>query len=257
MIGKLKSAMGLYLGALRDGEPEKAVKEFVGNRLIQHSTGVADGPEAFVAHCRNYTDMYPLRDIRILRSLVDGNFVFLHVLQSLNNGMTKFITMDFFETDQDDKVIEHWDVIKPYEGYTPSGHTVLDGEVEVKDWDKTAANKEVVRGLVRDVLCGENPKRIEDYISAEKYIQHNVSVKDGLRHFKQLIFADNCPLVYDSLVLLVGEGNFVAILCEVFWEGKPFAQIDLFRLEDGKIVEHWDNAEALVPDTVRVNVGKF
>ena len=56
---------------------------------------------------------------------------------------------------------------------------------------------------------------------------------------------------------MVGQGNFVATLCEAFWEGKPFAQVDLFRIEDGRIVEHWDNAEPVPPEDQWVNSGKF
>jgi predicted SnoaL-like aldol condensation-catalyzing enzyme len=47
-----------------------------------------------------------------VRFLTDGQYVFVHVFQSLNNGESKWVTMDMFDTDQDDKIIEHWDCIE-------------------------------------------------------------------------------------------------------------------------------------------------
>jgi predicted SnoaL-like aldol condensation-catalyzing enzyme len=55
----------------------------------------------------------------------------------------------------------------------------------------------------------------------------------------------------------VGQGNFVATLCRARWEDAPYAQADLFRIEDGLIVEHWDAAEPIGPETEWVNSGKF
>ena len=41
----------------------------------------------------------------------------------------------------------------------------------------------------------------------------------------------------------MGAGNFVATLCRAESQGEPYAQVGLFRIEDGLIVEHWDNVE--------------
>ena len=60
---------------------------------------------------------------------------------------------------------------------TPSGHTSIDGPTEIKDLDKTEQNKALVRNLIQDVLIGEAPEKIDDYISSETYIQHNAEVK--------------------------------------------------------------------------------
>ena len=46
-----------------------------------------------------------------------------------------------------------------------------------------------------------------------------------------------------------------ASLSKARWEDNPLAQVDLFRLENGKIVEHWDNSEPALPD--EMNSGKF
>jgi len=105
-------------------------------------------------------------------------------------------------------------------------------------------------------MAGGDKTKVDDYISAEKYIQHNKEVADGLGAARGFLLQDNNPLVYRKIVLLVGQGNFVASLCEAAWQGKPMAQVDIFRLESGKIVEHWDNVEP-VPEGPQPNSGKF
>ena len=182
----------------------------------------------------------------------------MQAYQSLNDGEYEYVTTDFFDTDENDKIIEHWDVIAAYADSTPSGHTSVDGPTEIVDLDKTEANKAIVRSLIEDVLrVGGDPTKIDDYISAATYIQHNKDVADGLEHFKPLALAENKPLVYTDLHLLVGCGNFVATLCRAEWEGSPLAQVDIFRLENGKVVEHWDNSEPVPPKEEWVNSGKF
>ncbi|MFC1906529.1 nuclear transport factor 2 family protein [Chloroflexota bacterium] len=257
MSERLENAINLYLKGIRDGKAREAITKYSGARYTQHSTGVKDGVEGFVEFFDNFIARNPKRDIQIQRAIEDGQHVFLHVLQSLNDGQAEWVTADFFDTDENEKIIEHWDVISKYAPRTPSGHTSIDGPTEIGDLDKTKQNKQLVRDLIHDVLVGENPENIDNYISSEKYIQHNAGVPDGLENFKPLALAKDKPLIYEEIVLLVGQGNFVATLCKARWEGRLFAQVDIFRIEDGKIVEHWDNAEPVLPEEDSVNSGKF
>ena len=257
MSKKIENAMNLYLEGIGDGQARAAVTKYTGARYTQHSTGVKDGIEGFVEFFEPFIARNPKRDIQIIRALEDGQYVFLHAYQSLNEGEAEWETTDFFDTDENDKIIEHWDVIARYVPKTPSGHTSIDGPTAILDLDKTALNKQIVRDLIRDVLIGGQPGNIDAYFSGETYIQHNTAVPDGLEHFKPLSLAPSRPLIYNDLVLLVGQGNFVAALCKASWVGQPLAQVDLFRLQAGLVVEHWDNAEAVPPEEEWVNSGKF
>ena len=114
--------------------------------------------------------------------------------------------------------------------------------------------------MIKDALMkGGNPENLSKYISDTEYIQHNKEVLDGLEHFKKLATMPDRPLNYEDIVLLVGQGNFVATLCKANWNdgqtNQDYAQVDVFRIENGKVVEHWDNVEP-VPDH-DVNSGKF
>ena len=257
---KLENAKSLYLEGIRDGHAREAVTKYTGDRYTQHSTGVRDGIEGFVEFFEPFIKRNPKRDIQIVRGLEDGQYVFIHAYQNINDGEAEWVTTDFFDTDENDKIIEHWDVIAKFSPSTPSGHTSVDGPTEIKDLDKTEENKELVRKLIVDGLMrGGNPENLPNYISQEQYIQHNAEVADGLDHFYQLANMPNRPLNYEEIVLMVGQGNFVATLCKANWnDGKlnqDYAQVDIFRIENGKVVEHWDNVEP-VPEN-DVNGGKF
>jgi predicted SnoaL-like aldol condensation-catalyzing enzyme len=258
MSRRIDNAMGLYLEGIRDGRPREAVTRYTGDRYTQHSTGVRDGRDGFVEFFEPFIGRNPVRDIRVIRALEDGRYVFLHVYQSLNDGQTEWVTTDFFDTDADERIVEHWDVIAPYAAHTPAGHTSIDGPTEISDLDRTDDNKAIVRGLITHVLMeGTDQDDIDRYISAETYIQHNAKVEDGLGPFRSLVLAPDRSLVYDEIVLLVGQGDFVATLCRARWEDEEQAQVDIFRLEDGLIVEHWDNTEPVPPADGWVNSGKF
>jgi len=260
MNPKLQNAIGLYMEGIRDGNPREAVYKYTGDRYTQHSTGVKDGQEGFIEFFEPFIKRNPSRDIQVIRKLVDGQYVFLQAYQNINEGEAQWVTTDFFDTDANDKIVEHWDVIAPYAASTPSGHTSIDGPTEVIDLDKTEENKELVRNLIQHALMeGGDPTRLPEFISSETYIQHNKDVEDGLDAFYKLATMPNPPLKYKRVVLMVGQGNFVATLSEANWnDGKldqDYAQVDIFRIENGKVVEHWDNVEP-VPEN-DVNGGKF
>jgi predicted SnoaL-like aldol condensation-catalyzing enzyme len=258
MSRKVENAIGLYLEGIRDGNPREAVAKYTGDRYTQHSTGVRDGANGFAEFFEDFIQRNPVRDIQIVRTLEDGQYLFVHAYQSLNNGDAEWVTLDFFDTDENDKIIEHWDVIAEYSDSTPSGHTSVDGPTEVTGLDRTDDNKALVHALIEDVLIpGGNPHNVDRYISSSQYIQHNRDVADGLERFKPLAIDPSRSLNYDEIVLLVGQGNFVATLCRANWEGAPYAQADLFRIEDGVVVEHWDAAEPIGPESEWVNSGKF
>ena len=253
---RLENAKNLYLEGIRDGHIHEAINKYTGARYTQHSTGVKDGKEGFIEFFEDFVQRCPERDIQIVRGWEDGRHVFLMAYQNINNGHREWVTTDFFDTDEDGKIIEHWDVISLYSPTTPSGHTSIDGPTEVTDLDKTEENKALVRDLIENVLGRNgNPQLVDQYISSEKYIQHNKNVPDGLDAFKQLLFAPDRGLFYDEIVLLTGSGNFVSTLCKATFNGKKYAQVDMFRVENGLVVEHWDNVEP-VPE-VSVNSGKF
>ena len=73
---------------------------------------------------------------------------------------------------------------------------------------------------------------------------------DGLPAVRSALTAKrgNQPNIqYDRLHRVLAEGNFVLSVSEGSRGGVPSAFYDLFRVAEGKLVEHWDTVDAVPP----------
>jgi predicted SnoaL-like aldol condensation-catalyzing enzyme len=260
MSARIDHALGLYLEGIRDGNIHEALDRHTGSCYVQHSAGVADGKEGFAAFFGPFVERNPVRDIRVVRAFEDGQYVFCHVYQSLNHGEAKWVTADLFDTDEEGRVVEHWDVIQAYAEVTASGRSMVDGPADVVDLHLTEENKAIVGAFAEDVLLGGRVDRLERYVFAERYHQHSPSMNDGLAAFREFLHrpqTGGASTVVVEVHRLIGQGNFVVLLCHARVGGVDHAIVDLFRLEEGKIVEHWDVQEAIAPRNEWNNSGKF
>jgi predicted SnoaL-like aldol condensation-catalyzing enzyme len=112
------------------------------------------------------------------------------------------------------------------------------------------ANKKVVLGFY-DAVSRFDFDSARQFIG-DYYIQHSPMIEDGtdglrkaLAGFKEEFSSSSLPTLDEKLV--VAEGNLVAMLSHITPKaGTPGIAVgDLFRLQDGKIVEHWDITEWL------------
>ena len=257
----LDHARRLYLEGIRDGDVRRAVEEHTGERYTQHSTGVRDGVEGFVEFFEPFVAHNEVRDIELVRSFVDGRFVFIQAAQDMNNGEARWVTTDLFDTDGNGKIVEHWDVIHAMiDGTTPGGHTQVDGSVEITDLHLTESNKEIVWRLLTEAFCETPTAPIGDFISDEVYINHNPDAPDGLAALVEMDRSSReagQALYYQEVHRVIGQGNFVVSFAHQIWNSISYAAFDIFRLENGLIVEHWDNVEVLPDPATLVNSGKF
>jgi len=256
MSKKLENAKNLYLQGIKEGNIE-VVKKYTGDRYTQHSTGVADGVEGFMDFFEGFLERTNDRDIRIIRAIEDGNYVFVHVYQDIDNGSAKWVTTDMFDTGEDDKIIEHWDVITAYQEplKTASGNDVVLGDFEIKDLDKTEENKALVRNFLVDVFQNGNYENLANYLSSETYIQHNPNLPNGIDAVKDFLTTQDYN--YDFIFKVIGQGDHVVSYAKAIMNGKELAVFDIYRIENGKIVEHWDNMEPIPPRHEWANTGKF
>ncbi|MEM7574039.1 MAG: nuclear transport factor 2 family protein [Bacteroidota bacterium] len=225
-------------------------------KYIQHNLAVADGLEGFGAVMANQ----PAGGFKakVVRAFEDGDFVVLHTEYDFFGPKAGFDIFRF----ENGLIVEHWDNLAEITPPNPSGRTQLDGATQITDLDQTEANKALARGFVTDVLMNGEGERTTDYISTETYLQHNSAVADGLDGLGAALqyFADNnLVMEYDELHYVIGEGNFVLTASEgKFGAGDQVAFYDLFRIEDGKIVEHWDIIQEIPAESEWANTnGKF
>jgi predicted SnoaL-like aldol condensation-catalyzing enzyme len=114
-------------------------------------------------------------------------------------------------------------------------------ETNVSDIER---NKQNVVEFYELAFNAKQPERaVEKYVGPQ-YIQHNPQAPDGAEAFIGFVkgFAGQFPELSIEIKRVVGEGDIVVThgLVKTSTEDRGMVAADFFRLQDGKIVEHWD-----------------
>ena len=254
MATPLENAQSLYLEAIRDGNYREAIERYSGERYTQHSTPVRDGKQGFIEFFEGFIARNPDRDIRIVRSFQDGQYVFLHVLQSLNGGEHVYVTADIFDTDADARLVEHWDIIEAVTPTSDGRILELEGVVEGDASADEQQAKRTVKWFLENVLAAGELSSFAAYV-ADDAVWHRQGVAAGNAPWREWLSVNHVH--YQRPHLVVGSGDFVVALVEREVNGVPEAAMDIFRVVDGAIVDYWDVAEVITPSATWVNSGKF
>ncbi|GIE77433.1 polyketide cyclase [Actinoplanes philippinensis] len=220
-----------------DRDPS-AVDRWVSPTYRQHSALAADGPDGLRALIAGLPDGFRY-DLH--RVLADGDLVALHGTYH-GFGPDPLVAFDVFRV-EDGKLAEHWDALTPVVTTTVSGRSQTDGPTGVDGSADTEAARTLVTGFVETVLQGGKVDAITDFLSTETYHQHNVGIGDGLDGLGAALTAlaeQGVSMVYTDLHRVIADGDFVLTVSEGSFGPTPTAFYDLFRVADGRIVEHWD-----------------
>ena len=120
-------------------------------------------------------------------------------------------------------------------------------------------NKQVVLAFYNKALNDKDPEGALQYLGAT-YIQHNPNAEDGQTGFIKYInfIRQNFPQSHSDIKAVFAEGDFVILHVHTVREPgqRGNAIAEFFRLQDGKIVEHWDVIQP-VPDKNANGNGMF
>jgi len=216
--------------------------------FVQHDPSLVDGLAGMKSFAAEVASS-PTADITIYRTLVDGDFVLLH---SRYQGVARYagsvIAFDLFRF-KDGKIVEHWGGQESEAPPNLSGRTQVDGPTEVLDRENTEANRTLVRTYRETVMVSLRFDRIEEFIEDAHYAQHASKIGDGIARLRDRIasVAKERGQLYLTPRRVVAEGNFVLVLSEGDLPSGPTALYDLFRVENRKIVEHWDVLTPIPP----------
>lgn len=212
-------------------------------KYIQHNLGVKDGLQGF----GELLQQLPPNSARVktVRVFQDGDYVFAHTDY---NFFGPKIGFDIFRF-EGGKIVEHWDNLQEKPSVpNPSGHSMTDGPTEVKDPELTDRNKKLVRQFVEDILINGKMDKLASYYHGDNYVQHNPQIADGLSGLGQALQAmqtQGITMQYAKIHQVLGEGNFVLVASAGAFAGRSTSFYDLFRVENGKIAEHWDTIETI------------
>jgi predicted SnoaL-like aldol condensation-catalyzing enzyme len=124
---------------------------------------------------------------------------------------------------------------------------------------KEEANRKVVLDFYEK---GLNQKDADSAIAlmGDRYVQHNPNAADGPEGFRKFIgfLKEKFPNSKSEIKRALVDGDFVILHVHAVREPgtRGNAIIDIFKLENGKIVEHWDVVQP-IPENPANNNGMF
>jgi len=224
-------------------------------KYVQHNPQTDEGSEGLAELFQRLSKTSPR--VNIVRAFEDGEFVFAHTEYDFANRNIGFEVFRF----EDDQAVEHWDNIQKRQGPNQSGRIMVDGPIESVDLDMTESNRALVRSFVDEVLVDGHVDRLTDFIDGDNYAEHNPRLGDDvsiLRSALEVRYEKGRHIEYQRVHRVLAEGSFVLCVSEGKFGGDHTAFYDLFRLEERKVVEHWDTTEKIAPRSEWKNDnGKF
>jgi predicted SnoaL-like aldol condensation-catalyzing enzyme len=107
------------------------------------------------------------------------------------------------------------------------------------------SNKEIVLEVLKRAFIDRDPTVVEQHFG-KNYKQHNPVIPDGPSAIAAMI-PTLTGLTYEP-GMAVADGDLVMVHGRYTgWGPKPMVAVDIFRVEGGKVVEHWDVMQEEVP----------
>jgi predicted SnoaL-like aldol condensation-catalyzing enzyme len=213
------------LKGIETGDPE-SVKVVNEDKYIQHNPQTHEGGEGLAQLFARLSKTNP--KVEIVRLFEDEDFVFGHTIYDFSSVRIGFEVFRY----EGDQVVEHWDNIQP------RVDIMVGGSTQVCDRDQTEANRRHVKAFIEEVFMGANANGFGAFVNEESLVDHSPLCQ----------LSEKVKLMdYQKNHRLLAEGNFVLAVNEGFNGEVHTSFYDLYRLDGGKIVEHWDTTEAVPP----------
>ena len=118
--------------------------------------------------------------------------------------------------------------------------------------DATEANRALVLKAITGVFVERDPT-VLDRLFSRDYRQHNPQIPDGTDAIKAVMSKLGKEFKYE-LGFVAAEGDLVMVHGRYTgWGPKPMVAVDIFRVADGKVAEHWDVMQEEVPAAQSAN----
>jgi predicted SnoaL-like aldol condensation-catalyzing enzyme len=217
-------------------------------RYKQHNPLIADGLQGLKLYLK---DIPRHIIVRVLRLMEDGPFVFAHMEYHFPVPMAGFHIFRF----EDGLIVEHWDNNQPLLPLVSGRSSITSGTVVISDRNKTDGNKALVTTFMEELLSAGNMEKLADYFHQHGCTDHS-AINPGKAGCQTKW--EKQGIRYEKVHRILGEGNFVLVVSEGQLKGRAVAFYDLFRIDNDKIVEHWDIIEEIIAkENFKNTNGKF
>jgi len=240
MTPSKKDQIRALLKSIETGDPA-GVAVVNEAKYIQHNPHSHEGSEGLAQLFLRLSKTNPR--VEIVRAFEDGDFVFAHTEYDFADENVGFEVFRF----ENGQAVEHWDNLQSRMGPNSSGNEMTDGPTEPTDLDRTELNRQTVREFTDVVLRGRRLDKLAEYLNVNDFVDHDpyTAEEAALRR-------------YDTVHRILAEGSFVLCMCEGGLAQVPYSFYELYRLENAKIVEHWNTIDPIPPrDEWKNSNGKF
>ena len=270
LVVVVMSALFLLVGCTSSTNPllEKR-KAQVEKFMTYYETGDESAKDAIMEQQSFYED-YPsceVADVRseligqckveVLRIIADDKAVFAQTL--LRGREANYVSYDLFVF-AEGGVLQHWYGMERLPPTDPEGKFALGGDTQVKDLDKTEANKALVSEFAQLLYEDFKHSTLGRFFDNGKLIRHQYPPENNFEAYmaEQLIpynptdALEEAPAGLKVKVLqVIGEGNFVMVAHTIsYLFSNPYETLglELCRVENGKIVEVWSTQQELASE---------
>ena len=235
------------LQAIQSGDVTAMQNYINPNKYIQHNLSYPDGASAVIGATQS--GAFNGTTITTIRTFTDDDIVVLHSKYGGTwNNNTPQVVFDVFRF-ENGLIVEHWDNLANIED-DGDRTTQLNGALTpATNLSETEINRAVVTEASQKIFIQGLYSTIGNYFNEVDYIQHSVGFGTDIQPLLAFLatLPEGTPF-YQSVEFIHVEGNFALMMSQGFPDkdtGLASAYYDLFRLENGKIVEHWDVVQTI------------
>ncbi|GAB3733521.1 hypothetical protein GCM10027598_58230 [Amycolatopsis oliviviridis] len=225
--------------------------------LVQHKPGLANGREALLRHQAALRAKHPELRYDIKRLFAEGNLVVVHGNLVRERGDAGIAVMNVFRLD-DGRIAEQWEVSQEVPAASAIGNDMFStlSAPQVSrplPLSTDADSKLAAGGLFAEVInepdAALRRQGIDRYIGDNTYYQHFPGVPNGsaaLVEFMDAVYAAQ-PDYRADVKFVVAEGDLVLVYAHLknLFADPEVLSADLFRVRDGRLLEHWVALETL------------
>jgi len=239
----------LYSEAFNQDKTD-VVRELVGADYVQHDKSVPGGADGQVKQFQDLKAKIPGAVATVKRTAADRDLVAVHWHASATpaNETTGEAKVDLYRVGNG-KLVEHWSITQTVPATTASGNSLFSDQYQYPNGTPTLSeeqedtNREFAVTAYRKLSDGD--AAVIDTSWDPRYYQHNPAAANGTGPLKQFMQQQGVtpPSATPSASTGSGGTQFGHTLADgdlVWVFSSDYVVADIFRVVDGKIIEHWD-----------------
>lgn len=213
----------------------KQLNKIIGEGFISFDQVWKGNNSSFIQKRNLDKSFSQMKPIRVLQ---DASLVAVH---SRMYGDTLRFRWDILRF-ENNKIIEHWSNVSDSLGLNPDNHSEIDGPTIPQQLDQTDTNRAHIYRFMQEIMIREEGGAAK-FFNFGIYIQHNRDVGDGLSGLVWAMYKMKRAgkvIKFKNNFHVIAEGNLVLSATEGYVGDQKTIFYDFFRIEENKIVEHWD-----------------